>query len=1307
MLARLFVIVGGLVVLVLTAALVAPYFIDWTSYRSSFEREAGRVLGRDVQVQGTARARLLPFPSVTFTDVVVAGADPGQPAMTVDEFSMDAELAPFLSGELLIFDMRLVRPSMQIEIGPSGRIDWAVRPSSPFDPRQVTLEKMTISDGAITIHQQASGRTITLDDIDTDISARSLAGPWRVAGSLDIDGIPIDLTAATGAVADGAMRVRISARPRDYPLVIETDGSARLEDEEGIYTGTFRFAAVEPTADGEAEPAAAKPENPGNRVAGHFTLNHERLAIDEFRFETGPERDPYRADGSAVIELGADPSFSITADGAQIRLDDEADGGAISGLSADKRLAALTAFITELPKPSIPGTIAVNLPAIIVGDTTIRDIHVEAQPAEEGWNVASIAATLPGRTRFEGGGMLATGDALSFDGKILLAVSQPSGFAAWLARDVDEAIRRLPAAGFSADVALSEERQRFDNLELVLGDARFRGAIDRRSPAGARPSLMLSLNGDRLDLDGMRAFASLFVNDAGRNRFAGHDVDLDVTAGPVSAEGLTAEGLDTAMRLREGTLEIDRLTVTGLADANVSATGTISDIGGEPSGSLDASVVAVDLAPLVHLLAERFPDVAPLTALDRNAAAYPGLLADSAFDVVASSQGGLSASLGGTAGGTALNLSISGEGSFADLAEARLNTTFSAHNEDASALYALFGLPALPLGLTGTADAELSAEGSLAQGMNTHFRFFGEGLASTFDGQLVRAGETFTLKGNAWLESDDLEPWLATAGISLPGFGYGLPARLSAAVDAGGGPVVVSNLEGTVAGSDVRGDLNAELRDGLPHFTGSLALSGLDPALAAEMVAGSEAFEAAEAGAWPRAPFRESAAAPFSADVELSADRLWLGNAATVEDARLRLKLDARGLAISELAGRIYGGTVEGLAEFRNDDGTGLFSAQLSLRDAPLQSLLPESGLSGRSDVSAGVTASGKSMNAMVAALAGSGSASVQGLEIAGISPSAITPIIAAADEFGVDIDAQKVASFAPGLVRDGRFHAGDVDFAFTVANGVARMPPVQLESRAARMSVEAAADLEDRTVSATGGITYDAGREAVTGSEPVVRFAYRGGLGREALTLDTDPLAQFLTQRALEREQARVEHMQALLLERQRLRRETNYFEAKAQERAAAEAERVRLEAEAERQRQAEEERRRQEAEARRQAAEEAARQAAEEAARRRAEEEALGQEAGRPPEETAPSDVRPGETAPAESPADRPAAEEEGAGSPIERRSLPPPPAQGMEPATPTAPRTQGDLPDPPGLDLQPVLQPHELTVERLLEMLDRSEQ
>ena len=79
--------------------------------------------------------------------------------------------------------------------------------------------------------------------------------------------------------------------------------------------------------------------------------------------------------------------------------------------------------------------------------------------------------------------------------------------------------------------------------------------------------------------------------------------------------------------------------------------------------------------------------------------------------------------------------------------------------------------------------------------------------------------------------------------------------------------------------------------------------------------------------------------------------------------------------------------------------------------------------------------------------------------------------------------------------------------------------------------------------VAATGTLTYAAGDEALAGSEPAVRFTVEGPLGAMSGKFDTEPLAQFLTQRALEREQARVEALQSALLEKQRLRREVRYY--------------------------------------------------------------------------------------------------------------------------------------------------------------------
>src|SRR6185312_7428516 len=243
MLARLFVIVGGLFVLVLCAALVGPYFVDWTGYRADFEREASAVLGRKVTVEGAATARLLPFPSVTFSNVSVAGGPDGQPAMTVETFSMDAELAPFLRGEVLIFDMRLVRPKATIDIAADGKVDWAMRPSSPFDLNQISIEKLTVTDGQIALRHEAGGRSHLLSDINSIISAKSLAGPWRMDGSLKLDGLRAKLSASTGRVEPtGTMRVRLNIDPDAYPLVIESDGNAGMKNGAAVYSGQFRIA---------------------------------------------------------------------------------------------------------------------------------------------------------------------------------------------------------------------------------------------------------------------------------------------------------------------------------------------------------------------------------------------------------------------------------------------------------------------------------------------------------------------------------------------------------------------------------------------------------------------------------------------------------------------------------------------------------------------------------------------------------------------------------------------------------------------------------------------------------------------------------------------------------------------------------------------------------------------------------------------------------------------------------------------------------------------------------------------------------
>ena len=164
---------------------------------------------------------------------------------------------------------------------------------------------------------------------------------------------------------------------------------------------------------------------------------------------------------------------------------------------------------------------------------------------------------------------------------------------------------------------------------------------------------------------------------------------------------------------------------------------------------------------------------------------------------------------------------------------------------------------------------------------------------------------------------------------------------------------------------------------------------------------------------------------------------------------------------------------------------------------------------------------------------------------------------------------------------------------AFSVAGGVLRAPPLTLRNEAATVEADVGADLNSGEVSVDGTVSYRPGVEALVGSEPALRFSIEGPLNAAERVFDSEPLAQFLTQRALEAEQARVEAMQASLLEKQRLRREVRYYAALQREHDAA-LDRLRRQEEArqkaEQEARLDEQAERQRAEARRREAEAAA---------------------------------------------------------------------------------------------------------------------
>jgi hypothetical protein len=1136
----LFVIVGGLVVAVLMAALLAPLFIDWTSYRSDFEREASKILGRPVKVAGEASARLLPFPSVSFSNVRV-GDDIENPALTVEQFSMDAELAPFLSGEVLIYDMRVTKPRGIIILDETGKIDWTLRPNSPFDPGNVSIENMVVEDGRFDLVDRAAGRTHAIMLPNAVISAKALTGPWRMNGEAQIDGEPVQLSVSTGQVDEGVLPLRITALSVARSVVIEGDGSAKSEDGKVSYAGQFVLRpalksdydlAKEKVAGAIADEAAAL-----FRVTGKFGLAPTGLALPEFKLQTGARENPYVANGTGSLIFGVSPMFDLKLDGTQVNFDKSDEASAGAGLA--KRIETLKSFISTVPMPTIPGSIDVNLPAIVAGDTTIRDIAFTATPENGAWRVRSFKSTLPGRTQLEADGVLGQGEAFGFEGKLLVASNQPAGLSNWLTGQVDPAIRKLSAIGFSADVALKPDAQRLENLELALGAAIFKGRAERGND-GERPVLALTLNGGALDLDSLNALGQGVIGTNGESRFAGHDVTLSLDAGPVSQNGIEAAKLGVSLRIKANVVEIDRLMLTDIAGSSVSATGKISNLGNAYTGNIDASLVSADGRNFADMLAKRFPGNGTLQTLAARLEAVPDLLRDLNATMVASTakdtaERALTISLNAKTATGELLFASNGKGT--DAASIAGSFQGSWREDDPLSVVAMAGIALVPIGTPGPAMVEFSGAGDLQKGLKGSLTLDAQDTAAGFEGTVRLGANGLIWDGNVNLQSEDFDPYLNATGLAFSGVGTGTPVQFKSSVKAAADSIAFGGLRGEVQGNKVAGDVTVKLAE-RPSLSGTVQADILDVAWFGENLMGTGVFGDLDGGTGTTA-FSTRPVAPFDGRIDFTAQRLGLGVLGEATGAKGTLGLASNTVRFENVVAGLFGGALSATLDMRNDGGVGAVSGNFSFKDGKAADMAVLQPISGDVDADGSFTASAKTLDGVLAGLTGSGVASIRGGVVPGFNPDAFAAILANPSSNLQAPSASDVDALIATSVRTGHFPLSADKLAWSLAGGKLRLPGIKGATAGAVLNADVAADLTEGTAQASGSIVYDAGKDSVVGADPIVPFVATVSSEPTRVVTDAQPLLQFLTQSALEREQARVEALQSALVEKQRLRRD------------------------------------------------------------------------------------------------------------------------------------------------------------------------
>ena len=594
----------------LTAALVGPWFVDWSAHRAYIEAELSRRIGARVIVSGPIDARLLPTPYLTLGGVTVGdAAKGGAPWLSSQSARFELALGGLAGGQIRFTEVDLDRPDIAIGLGPDGSIP-RLRPELSGLAERLSLDRLAIRQGRLVL-ARAGGGSLDFEGVDLDASAKSFLGPFRGSGGVTLPGgARTDFQFASAAVADAALPIKLEIDSGVGGARAALDGAFRISPTGSGLEPSFAGAATLSGALAAWDDGGSAPW----KVQGSLSADSHGAKLENLTASFGPDQRALEATGAAEAAFGAAPSLTLDLKAKQLNVDALLRReGEVSAPPA-RALDALRAVAGAFSRPGAAPMrikLAFQSPAAFLGAQTIEDIDIKAV-ADPGQPIqGQFEAALPGRGQVKLSGALELGAAAQFRGAIDARVGDPGALAEWLSEGEPDFAGRakafmgaLPYAEASAtgDVEASSVGFSLRNLKLALDRTNFAGALAFTQPVdGARGRLFLDLKTDALDIDEAPDLSG------GGAWLGDFDVSLALEASKLRIARVgqaVVEGGSLALKAGKNgdKLSLDRLAIANLGGASVEAEGEATQTGRWAKVKLDAAHLA-DFAQLVARVA--------------------------------------------------------------------------------------------------------------------------------------------------------------------------------------------------------------------------------------------------------------------------------------------------------------------------------------------------------------------------------------------------------------------------------------------------------------------------------------------------------------------------------------------------------------------------------------------------------------------------------------------------------------------------------------------------------------------------------
>jgi len=1095
-------------ILALLAALIGPYFVDWSRFRPQFEAEATRVIGLPVRVQGSIDARLLPTPSLRLRDVSL-GARFDESNARVAQLDVEFSLGSLVRGDWRADELTLNGLAVDLGLDDSGRMEWASRPGM-FNFGALTVDRLNVT-GSLTFKDAASRTLVSFDDVAFKGDVRTNAGAIRGDGTFVAMGSQYPFRLSTGRVIDGAgLRVHLAIDPGARPIAADLEGGLSFDDAVPRFDGALSVTRPIALKQGDAKAL----ETPW-KITSKLKADPTSARFEQVELSYGPDEAALKLGGIADLRLGASPLLHGVLTARQLDADRVLARANATPDSPLQLLQKIGDLVAAVPLPPIPVQLEASSDLIMLGGRPIQNAGADLRSNGKDWLIDHLELRAPGATAVTLSGRIANLNGVpDFGGVVTLDSSDPDALFGWLRARTDAPYLAQKPIQAQGRLTIARDRVAVDSLKAVIDGHDLTGNIALTTTDNVS-KLDATLAADALD---WTTLSPLLPKLSDLPAQLPHEMHIALDVGSIAVFNQTLKPVKLQMAYGPKTITVDRLRIGSADGVMVEGNGAFDRA--SAAGQLNLSTSSSSLDQIGKLVTPLWPKLGQrISALPTGAGnVWLGLAL--VFDRASGDRANLRATLdldspalkGSINATTAPTIASLGTVDADAVKQNPFAVTAKLSAEHGAALMTALGLDQAIAAGNGAATLDLTLSGAWQQPLAVKAALAGRDLDATVEGTAEPWQSDIAAALNVALHKANLAP-LAGARPADPPFMVAATSH----VDIAGNKVTLSGFDATLGASRLRGRLGLKLGDELV-VDGELGADTVDIPSAVAAVLGTSGRSITD-------PFGRGFLRGWRGHVAFQSLRA-TSPIGEVRPLSGTIESDGGAVTLQSVTGTLAGGQAKAdVAARRDSDGiavtgrlqlSGADGARLRYRNLVMPA--------GRVAAELGFAATGRSASALTGSMSGSGSVTLENAHIDGVDPNIFQVVAEAGDANSQLAEPLKLKAFVDPLLIGGTFVAPSAELPIELKDGRLRVAPTRLNGSGVQLVVSGGYDLSSDQIDLRAVLSPSSAAMNVGGVHPEIQLLVGGTPDALSRTSDLSALSSWLTLRAVDRETKRLE---------------------------------------------------------------------------------------------------------------------------------------------------------------------------------------